>query len=56
MAKLFFIEKVKVGQGNNIDLEVVVVVIIMIDSITRSFCLRHYVQKGLSYLGKETCV
>jgi len=26
----------------------------MIDSITRSFCLRHYVQNGLSYLGEET--
>jgi len=28
--------------------------IVMIDSITRSFCLRHYVQNGLSYLGEET--
>ncbi len=26
----------------------------MIDSITRSFCLRHYLQNGLSYLGEET--
>jgi len=26
----------------------------MTDSITRSFCLRHYVQNGISYLGKET--
>jgi len=26
----------------------------MIDSITRSFCLHHYVQNGLSYSGKET--
>jgi hypothetical protein len=26
----------------------------MIDSITRSFCPRHYVQNGLSYLGEET--
>jgi len=26
----------------------------MIDSITCSFCLRHYVQNGLSYLGEET--
>jgi len=29
-------------------------IIVMIDSITCSFCLRHYVQNGLSYLGKET--
>jgi len=29
-------------------------VIIKIDSMVRSFCLRHYVQNGLSYLGKET--
>jgi len=28
--------------------------IVMIDSITHSFCLRHYVQNGLSYLGEET--
>jgi len=28
--------------------------IVMIDSISRSFCLRHYVQNGLSYLGQET--
>ncbi len=26
----------------------------MIDSITCSFCLRHYVQNGLSNSGKET--
>jgi len=26
----------------------------MIDSITHSFCLRHYVQNGLSYFGEET--
>jgi len=26
----------------------------MIDSITRSFCLRHYVQNGLSHSGEET--
>jgi len=26
----------------------------MIDSITCSFCLRHYVQNGVSYLGEET--
>jgi len=26
----------------------------MIDSITRSFCLPHYVQNALSYLGEET--
>jgi len=29
-------------------------IIVKIDSITRSFCLRHYVRNGLSYLGKET--
>ncbi len=28
--------------------------IVMIDSITWSFCLRHCVQNGLSYPGKET--
>jgi carotenoid cleavage dioxygenase-like enzyme len=28
--------------------------IVKIDSITRSFCLRHYVQNGLSNLGEET--
>jgi len=28
--------------------------IVKIDSITWSFCLLHYVQNGLSYLGKET--
>ncbi len=27
---------------------------VKIDSITRSFCLHHYVQNGLSYSGKET--
>ncbi len=32
----------------------IVLFIIMIDSINRSFCLRHYVQNGLSYLGEET--
>jgi len=26
----------------------------MIDSITRSFCPRHYVQNGLSYSREET--
>jgi len=29
-------------------------IIVMIDSITYSLCLRHYVQNGLSYLGEET--
>jgi len=29
-------------------------IIVKIDSITRSFCLHHYVQNGLSYLAKET--
>jgi len=28
--------------------------IVKIDSKTRSFCLCHYLQNGLSYLGKET--
>jgi len=29
-------------------------IIIKIDSVPRSFYLRHYVQNGLSYLGEET--
>jgi len=28
--------------------------IVKIDSVTQSFCLRHYVQNGLSYLAEET--
>ncbi len=28
--------------------------IVKIDSITQSFCLRQYVQNGLSYLAEET--
>jgi len=28
--------------------------IVMIDSITSSFCIHHHVQNGISYLGKET--